>query len=246
MPQSTFIAAGTTSCCACSRLSSDCAGYLDAPSAAMAPLSPLVKSVDALPNVTIVFCSLEALKVIKVSLASTQTRKPVHPQECTPPLLFLLLASLARGHAFSTRGAGLPAQRLEQQHLFCQELLFAAGPRPRLSSTAEAQGCQGSAMWPPHSINSVPAPVQALDEAVLQKVLVLYRDVVRRVLRHTGGYEAQESEGTFMLAFPRPMKAIQFCLLVTRVHGGETVLFGGPTVLCLDWSRLSEAGTAAV
>eukprot|EP00891_Asterochloris_glomerata_P005056 jgi/Astpho2/5056/fgenesh1_pg.00071_%23_35_t len=112
-------------------------GYLDAPSAAMAPLSPLVKLIDPLPDVTIVFCSLEALKVIK-----------------------------------------------------------------------------------------------ALDEAVLQKILVLYRDVVRRVLQHTAGYEAQESEGTFMLAFPRPMKAIQFCLLVQEamvdVHWGEDVTSKGP------------------
>lgn len=71
----------------------------------------------------------------------------------------------------------------------------------------------------------MPAPLQALDEAVLQKILVLYRDVVRRVLQHTAGYEAQESEGTFMLAFPRPMKAIQFCLLVTRVHGAKQCLW---------------------
>lgn len=73
----------------------------------------------------------------------------------------------------------------------------------------------------------MPAPLQALDEAVLQKILVLYRDVVRRVLQHTAGYEAQESEGTFMLAFPRPMKAIQFCLLVTRVHRGKQCLLEG-------------------
>ena len=67
-----------TSCCACSELSCCCAGYLDAPSAVMAPLSPLVKSVDALPDVTIVFCSLEALKIIKVSHASLLKWRPVH------------------------------------------------------------------------------------------------------------------------------------------------------------------------
>ena len=67
-----------------------CAGYLDAPSAAMAPLSPLVKLIDPLPDVTIVFCSLEALKVIKVCLASVQERQPVHPQGSTSLWLALL------------------------------------------------------------------------------------------------------------------------------------------------------------
>ena len=88
------------------------------------------------------------------------------------------------------------------------------------SQAAQATSQQKCGAFPGLSIapsrhQLIPAPVQALDEAVLQKILVLYRDVVRRVLRHTAGYEAQESEGTFMLAFPRPMKAIQFCLLVT-------------------------------
>ena len=49
----------------------------------------------------------------------------------------------------------------------------------------------------------------------MSRILVLYRDTLRRVLRQTGGYECQESEGTFMLVFQRPLKAVQFCLLVS-------------------------------
>ena len=49
----------------------------------------------------------------------------------------------------------------------------------------------------------------------MSRILVLYRDTLRRTLRQTGGYECQESEGTFMLVFERPLKAVQFCLLVS-------------------------------
>ena len=90
-------------------------------------------------------------------------------------------------------------------------------------------------MGPPSRHQLGACPLQALDKAVLQKILVLYRDVVRRVLRHTAGYEAQESEGTFMLAFPRPMKAIQFCLLVTRLHGVKQGFIPGRAWLCFYW-----------
>ena len=44
--------------------------------------------------------------------------------------------------------------------------------------------------------------------------MTLYKDVIRRLLRTTEGYECQEAEGNFMLAFHNPMKAVQFCLLV--------------------------------
>ena len=43
------------------------AGYLDAPAAALAPLSPSAKQEACLPSVTIVFCSLDGLKIMKVS-----------------------------------------------------------------------------------------------------------------------------------------------------------------------------------
>ena len=42
------------------------AGYLDAPAAALAPLSPSAKPEACLPIVTIVFCSLDGLKIMKV------------------------------------------------------------------------------------------------------------------------------------------------------------------------------------
>ena len=45
--------------------------------------------------------------------------------------------------------------------------------------------------------------------------MTLYKDVVRRLLRTTEGYECQEAEGNFMLVFHKPMKAVQFCLLVS-------------------------------
>ena len=44
--------------------------------------------------------------------------------------------------------------------------------------------------------------------------MTLYKDVVRRLLITTEGYECQEAEGNFMLVFHKPMKAVQFCLLV--------------------------------
>ena len=44
--------------------------------------------------------------------------------------------------------------------------------------------------------------------------MTLYKDVIRRLLRTTEGYECQETEGNFMLVFHKPMRAVQFCLLV--------------------------------
>eukprot|EP00891_Asterochloris_glomerata_P003362 jgi/Astpho2/3362/Aster-04706 len=112
-------------------------GYLDAPAAASAPLSPSAKLEAGLPSVTIVFCSLDGLKIMK-----------------------------------------------------------------------------------------------ALDGIAVSRILVLYRDTLRRVLRQTGGYECQESEGTFMLVFERPLKAVQFCLLVqelmVEVYWGEDVTSMAP------------------
>ena len=54
------------------------------------------------------------------------------------------------------------------------------------------------------------------DEAT-EHAMTLYKDVVRRLLRTTEGYECQEAEGNFMLVFPKPMRAVQFCLLVRAV-----------------------------
>ncbi|KAK9818038.1 hypothetical protein WJX72_006076 [[Myrmecia] bisecta] len=70
--------------------------------------------------------------------------------------------------------------------------------------------------------------MQTLSETASEHALTLYRDCVRRLLRSKNGYECQEAEGSFMLAFGRPMDAVQFCLLVQEalceVHWGDDVL----------------------
>ena len=45
--------------------------------------------------------------------------------------------------------------------------------------------------------------------------LNLYRDCLRKVLTQRGGYECQETEGSFMLAFYNCTDAVQFCVLVS-------------------------------
>lgn len=57
--------------------------------------------------------------------------------------------------------------------------------------------------------------LQAQGDVAAEHAMTLYRDVIRRLLRTTDGYECQEAEGSFMLAFHKPTKAVQFCLLVT-------------------------------
>lgn len=42
----------------------------------------------------------------------------------------------------------------------------------------------------------------------------MYRDRVRQCLRRLSGYECQEGEGEFMLAFHSLLAALQFCLQV--------------------------------
>ena len=56
--------------------------------------------------------------------------------------------------------------------------------------------------------------LQAQGDVAAEHAMTLYKDVVRRLLRTTEGYECQEAEGNFMLAFHKPVKAVQFCLLV--------------------------------
>ena len=65
----------------------------------------------------------------------------------------------------------------------------------------------------PSLINTL--SVQAQSDVAAEHALTLYRDVIRRLLRVTEGYECQEAEGTFMLAFHDPVKAVQFCLMVS-------------------------------
>lgn len=59
--------------------------------------------------------------------------------------------------------------------------------------------------------------LQAQGDVAAEHAMTLYKDVVRRLLRTTEGYECQEAEGNFMLAFHKPVKAVQFCLLVRAV-----------------------------
>lgn len=47
-------------------------------------------------------------------------------------------------------------------------------------------------------------------------LLALYLACVRRQLKRSRGYECQEADGTFMLAFCHPADAVQFCLTARR------------------------------
>ena len=53
------------------------------------------------------------------------------------------------------------------------------------------------------------------ENAASSVAIALYLSCVRRLLKKTGGYECQEGDSTFMLAFERPLEAVQFCLLVS-------------------------------
>ena len=59
--------------------------------------------------------------------------------------------------------------------------------------------------------------LQAQSDTAVDHAMTLYRDVVRRLLKVTKGYECQEADGNFMLAFHQPVKALHFCLLVCTV-----------------------------
>ena len=56
--------------------------------------------------------------------------------------------------------------------------------------------------------------VQATDLGATEEALVMFRYKVRRALRDQQGYECQEAEGDFMLAFTSPGDAVRFCLSV--------------------------------
>lgn len=57
--------------------------------------------------------------------------------------------------------------------------------------------------------------MQEKDPLAAGLALSLYRHHVRQVLAAQHGYECQEAEGEFMLAFATPLTAVQFCLQVT-------------------------------
>lgn len=52
------------------------------------------------------------------------------------------------------------------------------------------------------------------NEALAQHTLDLYCKCVRNTLSASGGYECQELEGTYMLAFAEPRFAIDFSLVL--------------------------------
>jgi len=56
--------------------------------------------------------------------------------------------------------------------------------------------------------------VFSFNEALAQQALVLYCACVRQTLDKTFGYECQELEGTFMLAFSEAHEAITFALVL--------------------------------
>jgi len=56
--------------------------------------------------------------------------------------------------------------------------------------------------------------LQAADLAATEEALVMFRYKVRRALRDQQGYECQEADGDFMLAFS-PCDAARFCLSVS-------------------------------
>ncbi len=53
------------------------------------------------------------------------------------------------------------------------------------------------------------------NQAMAEMALNLYRECLRKVLMQRGGYECQETEGSFMLSFYNCIDAVQFCVLVT-------------------------------
>ena len=59
--------------------------------------------------------------------------------------------------------------------------------------------------------------LQASDLAATEEALVMFRYKVRRALRDQQGYECQEANGDFMLAFGSPCDAVRFCLSVSQL-----------------------------
>ena len=54
------------------------------------------------------------------------------------------------------------------------------------------------------------------NQAMAEVALSLYRECLRKVLMQRGGYECQETEGSFMLSFYNCIDAVQFCILVSH------------------------------
>lgn len=59
--------------------------------------------------------------------------------------------------------------------------------------------------------------MQENDKLAAEEALTIYNDCIRRTLSATGGYECQEQEGNYMISFPTPDDAVEWCLLVQEV-----------------------------
>ena len=57
--------------------------------------------------------------------------------------------------------------------------------------------------------------VQDFNATATELAIMLYQDYVRRWLLKMSGYECQQKDGEFMMAFASPLNAIQFCLVVS-------------------------------
>lgn len=67
--------------------------------------------------------------------------------------------------------------------------------------------------------------MQTSDLAASEEALVMFRYKVRRALREQQGYECQETDGDFMLAFGSSADAVRFCLTVSfLLHVDESVI----------------------
>lgn len=56
--------------------------------------------------------------------------------------------------------------------------------------------------------------VQERDVDAANSALLIYLACVRKLLRRFNGYECQEADGSFMLAFKHPVDSVLFCLAV--------------------------------
>ena len=58
--------------------------------------------------------------------------------------------------------------------------------------------------------------LQERDIDAANSALLIYLACTRKLLRLFNGYECQEADGSFMLAFKAPIDSVLFCLMVRR------------------------------
>ena len=66
-------------------------------------------------------------------------------------------------------------------------------------------------LWHAETNARLPA-TQEHNLTAADQALSIYRERVRQCLGSAHGYECQEAEGDFMLAFQHPIQALQFCI----------------------------------